>query len=227
MVKTKILIVEDNIAITEGLQYILEKQGFIADIVNTKQEALDYINSQEFDLALLDIQLPDGTGFDICKYIKEKNDKPVIFVSGRIEEVNIVYGLDIGADDYIVKPYKSNELISRINCVLRRYNKCKCELNNTIEYNNIKIDVELAKVYKNKKEIYLTPLEYKILVMFIKNKGKLVTREQLLDKIWDIEGKYVNNNTLTVYIKRLRSKIEDSIENEIIKTIRGIGYILK
>lgn len=223
--KVKILVVEDNKTIIEGLEYLLEKQGFNAKIVNTKKEALYCIDNEQFDLFLLDVQLPDGTGFEICKYIKQIADIPIIFISAISEEINVVYGLDIGADDYIKKPFGNNELVSRINCALRRYKK-QIQENNIINYRNIKVNLEKAKVYKDSEEIFLTNLEYKILLMFLNNINKLVTREELLEKIWDIDGNYVNDNTLSVYIKRLRMKIGDTEECQMIKTIRGIGYIL-
>lgn len=223
--KVKILVVEDNKTIIEGLEYLLEKQGFNAKIVNTKKEALYCIDNEQFDLFLLDVQLPDGTGFEICKYIKQIADIPIIFISAISEEINVVYGLDIGADDYITKPFGNNELVSRINCALRRCKK-QTQENNIINYRNIKVNLEKAKVYKGSEEIFLTNLEYKILLMFLNNINKLVTREELLEKIWDIDGNYVNDNTLSVYIKRLRMKIGDTEECQMIKTIRGIGYIL-
>lgn len=223
--KVKILVVEDNKTIIEGLEYLLEKQGFNAKIVNTKKEALYCIDNEQFDLFLLDVQLPDGTGFEICKYIKQIADIPIIFISAISEEINVVYGLDIGADDYIKKPFGNNELVSRINCALRRCKK-QTQENNIINYRNIKVNLEKAKVYKGSEEIFLTNLEYKILLMFLNNINKLVTREELLEKIWDIDGNYVNDNTLSVYIKRLRMKIGDTEECQMIKTIRGIGYIL-
>lgn len=223
--KLKILVVEDNKSIIEGLKYLLEKEGFDVEFVNSKDQALLRLKNSKYDLFLLDVQLPDGSGFDICKYIKQRIDTPIIFTSARNEESNIVYGLDIGADDYITKPYGNNELISRINSVLRRYRK---EKRNVIVYKNIKVDVDKATVYKNSKEIYLTNLEYKILLMFLNNQNKIITREELLEKVWDIDGNFVNDNTLSVYIKRLRLKIsdEENSEEEIIKTVRGIGYIL-
>ena len=223
--KLKILVVEDNESIIEGLEYLLEKEGFEVEIANRKDQALSRLKNGKFDLFLLDVQLPDGSGFDICKYIKQRIDTPIIFTSARNEESNIVYGLDIGADDYITKPFRNNELISRINSVLRRYRK-EMEKRNIIVYKNIKVDMEKATVYRNSKEIYLTNLEYKILLMFLNNQNKIITREELLEKVWDVDGNFVNDNTLSVYIKRLRLKISDKDEKEIIKTVRGMGYIL-
>lgn len=216
----KILLVEDSETIIMGLKYSLEQENFNVEIAKTVLESKKIIEKEEFDLVLLDITLPDGNGFDICKFIKQKKELPVIFLTARDEETNVVMGLDLGADDYIIKPFRIRELISRINCVLRRYDKQENK-NNILEYKNIKIDMNLAKVYKDGKEIIFTSLEYKILLMLFSNQKRLITREELLDKIWDIAGNFVNDNTLTVYIKRIREKLEDE---DIIKTVRGLGY---
>lgn len=215
-----ILLIEDNKTIVLGLQYSLEQEGFRITSANNLADGIKKFKENTFDLVLLDISLPDGNGFDICKKIKNsKEDIPVIFLTAQDEETSVVLGLDLGADDYVVKPFRTRELISRINSVLRRYGKN--EYKNIIQYKNIKIDTISAKVYKDNKEIIFTSLEYKILVMLFSNQNKLITREQLLEKIWDIAGNFVNDNTLTVYIKRIREKLED--EN-IIKTVRGLGY---
>ncbi len=216
----KILLVEDNKTIIIGLKYSLEQEGFAIVSAKTKKETEEIILKQEIDLVLLDITLPDGNGFDICKLIKEKRDIPVIFLTAQDEETSVVIGLDLGADDYITKSFRTRELISRINSVLRRYGK-SVEKSNIIQYKNIKIDTNMAKVYKDNVEIVFTSLEYKILLMLFTNKNKLITREQLLDKIWDFAGNFVNDNTLTVYIKRIREKLGDE---SIIKTVRGLGY---
>ena len=215
----KILLVEDNETIIMGLKYSLEQEGFQVISAKTAKESKEKLDNKSIDIVLLDVSLPDGNGFEICKEIKEKNDIPVIFLTAQDEETSVVLGLDLGADDYIVKPFRTRELISRIKSVLRRYGKKK--ENNIIQYKNIKIDTISAKVYKNNKEIIFTSLEYRILLMLFTNQNKLITREQLLEKIWDIAGNFVNDNTLTVYIKRIREKLED---DSIIKTIRGLGY---
>lgn len=216
----KILLVEDNETIIMGLKYSLEQEGFQIISTKTKKETEKTILEERIDLILLDVTLPDGNGFDICKYIKEKSDIPVIFLTAQDEETSVVIGLDLGADDYIVKPFRTRELISRINSVLRRYDK-SFEKSNIIQYKNIKIDTNMAKVYKDNEEIIFTSLEYKILLMLFSNQNKLITREALLDKIWDVAGNFVNDNTLTVYIKRIREKLGDE---DIIKTVRGLGY---
>lgn len=215
-----ILLVEDSETIIMGLKYSLEQENFNVEIARTVSESKKIIEERNFDLILLDITLPDGNGFDICKFVKQKSDLPVIFLTARDEETNVVMGLDLGADDYIIKPFRIRELISRINSVFRRYDKQENK-SNILEYKNIKIDTNLAKVYKDGKEIIFTSLEYKILLMLFSNQKRLITREELLDKIWDIAGNFVNDNTLTVYIKRIREKLEDE---DIIKTVRGLGY---
>ena len=223
--ESTILVVEDDEQIIQILMLLLNEQKYNVNVARTKEEAITHIKNKKNNLILLDIELPDGTGFEICKQIKQYSDIPVIFLTGKSEEMNIVYGLDIGADDYIIKPFKNNELISRINCVMRRYYKNSLN-SNVIYYRKLKIDMDKANVFKEKEEINLTNIEYKLLILFLKNKDKLITREQLLNKIWDIDGNYVNDNTLSVYIKRLRQKIGDTSNNKMIKTIRGIGYIL-
>ena len=215
----KILLIEDNEAIIMGLKYSLEQENFQVISAKTAKESKEKLDNKNIDIVLLDVALPDGNGFKICKEIKEKNDMPIIFLTAQDEETSIVLGLDLGADDYIVKPFRTRELISRIKSVLRRYGKK--EENNIIQYKDIKIDTISAKVYKNNKEIIFTSLEYRILLMLFTNQNKLITREQLLEKIWDIAGNFVNDNTLTVYIKRIREKLED---DSIIKTVRGLGY---
>ena len=218
----KILLVEDNETITMGLKYSLEQEKFYVETAKNIVMAKAKINKEEFDLYLLDIALPDGEGYEICKYVKEKGDNPVIFLTAKDEETDIVQGLDMGADDYVVKPFRTRELISRINSVLRRSDK-ETANENQLKCKDIIIDNNTAKVYKNGREIIFTSLEYKILFMLVNNKNMLVTREQILDKIWDMAGNFVNDNTLTVYIKRIREKLDDK-EGKIIQTVRGIGY---
>lgn len=213
-----ILLVEDNYTIIMGLKYSLEQENFKVISAQNVSEFNGKIDKNDIDLVLLDVSLPDGNGFEICKEIKSKKDIPVIFLTAQDEETSVVLGLDLGADDYIVKPFRTRELISRINSVLRRYGHNE---SNLIQYKNIKIDTSSAKVYKDNEEIIFTSLEYKILLMLFSNQNKLISREQLLEKIWDIAGNFVNDNTLTVYIKRIREKLGDET---IIKTVRGLGY---
>ena len=219
----KILLVEDNETIIMGLKYLLEQENFEVEVAKNVVTALTKIKKEKFDLCLLDITLPDGDGFEVCNLVKNKTKTPVIFLTARDEETNVVKGLDMGADDYVIKPFRTRELVSRIKNVLRRYETNVDKEQNKIKYKDIIIDDNLAKVYKNGQEIIFTSLEYKILLMLFKNKNILVTRENLLEKIWDIAGNFVNDNTLTVYIKRIREKLEDK-DGKIIQTVRGIGY---
>ena len=215
--RNKILLVEDNEMIVKGLVYSLSKEGFETNIAYNAQEAESKIESNVYDIIILDVMLPDGNGFELCKYIKENKDIPIIFLTAKDDEKDVVNGFNLGADDYVIKPFRTMELISRIYNVLRRYNKDK----NVIEIGQVRIDLEANRVYVDNKEVEFTALEYKILVLLFTNAGKTVTREKILDKIWDVAGNFVNDNTLTVYVKRIRDKLGKS---DVIKTIKGIGY---
>ena len=213
----KLLLVEDNESILKGLTYSLEQEKFEVDVSKNVHNAKKNLDSNEYDLIILDIMLPDGNGFELCKYIKEQKDTPIIILTAKDEEQDVVQGFNLGADDYVIKPFRTRELISRINNILRRYNKEASKL----QTGNIVIDVDASRVYINNEEVVFTALEYRILLLLFYNMGKSVTRDNILDKIWDIAGNYVNDNTLTVYIKRIRAKLG---ENDVIKTIKGIGY---
>ncbi len=216
---TKILLVEDDQAILMGLKFCLEQEGFQVETALTKKEALAKIDST-ISLILLDINLPDGNGFELLKAIPETIS--VIFLTANDEEVSIVKGLDMGAEDYVTKPFRTRELISRMHAVLRRKNKTPTKI---IQLHDLKIDLDRAKVWKKSEEIFLTNMEYKILLILATNPNKVFTREQILADIWDVNEEYVNDNTLTVYIKRLREKIEDTPNDpKIILTVRTIGY---
>ena len=220
------LIVEDDHTIASGIQYSLEQDGFHTtvchDVESATQEIQERIN--KIDLCLLDLSLPDGSGYDLCKRVKAQSDTPVIFLTAVDDEVNVVMGLDMGADDYITKPFRIRELLSRIKTVLRRYNKTSVT-KTFVEIENIRIYLTEAKVYKNSEEVILTALEYRLLLIFSNHIGQVLTRNQLLEQIWDVAGDFVNDNTLTVYIKRLREKLEDIPQQpKIIKTVRGLGY---
>ena len=217
----KILIVEDNELIATGIKDRLNNEGFLVDISNNIKEAMQLLTSNKYNLILLDIVLPDGNGINFYKTIKElSNHTAVIFLTAKDTEDDIVRGLELGADDYIVKPFRTRELISRIRNVLRRSKNIS-----TIQIGNIQFDRINNVIYKENNIVELTALEYKIFCILVDNLGKLVTREYLLGIIWDISANFVNDNTLTVYMKRLREKIEDDPNNpKIIKTIRGIGY---
>lgn len=222
MISLKILLVEDDEAILEGLAFCLKKEGFLVKTSINGSDALAYIHDQEFDLLILDINLPDINGLKLYKQIKEFKDIPTIFLTANDSELSTVCALDSGADDYITKPFKTRELISRIYSVLRRVKKDEV---NIIQIKDITINLKEAKVFKKDSLVFLTSLEYKILLILFMNLGKVFTRESILANIWDTDEEYVNDNTLTVYIKRIREKIEDDPTNpKIILTVRGLGY---
>ncbi len=232
-----ILLLEDDDAIGMGLKYSLEKEGYEVTLKTKAADAVDSLKNQPFDLCILDINLPDGNGYDVCKFIKSKEDIPVIFLTASDAEVNVVMGLELGADDYICKPFRINELMARIKTVLRRAAKGNNEnIGNDgfIRIKNIKIYTNEAKVAIINEEsgaeapVELTALEYRLLLVFCNNRGVVLSRTKLLEDMWDVDGDFVNDNTLTVYIKRLRDKIEkDPSKPEIIKTVRGLGYIIE
>lgn len=221
-----IFLLEDDSAIGIGLSYSLKNEGYGVTVAKTVKEALKVIKEKSFSLYILDLTLPDGSGYDVCTEIKKSGDLPVIFLTAYDDEVNVIMGLELGADDYISKPFRVKELLARIKTVLRRYNKDTAD--GIINIGNIKINTNEAKVYKNSQEIILTAMEYRLLLTFINNLGIVLTRQKLLEDIWDVAGDFVNDNTLTVYIKRLRDKIEEDPANpSVIKTVRGLGYILE
>lgn len=222
----KILIIEDDDTIRNGLKFYLEQEAFNVIDADTAAKAITLIeNNLDLDIILLDINLPDKNGFDLFKDIKKIKDFPIIFLTANDLEVSIVRGLDMGADDYITKPFKARELVSRIKNVLRRVNNNQD--NNIITIRDICIDLKQAKVFKKGIDVMLTALEYKILLTLALNPNTVFTREKILADIWDVNEDYVNDNTLTVYVKRIREKLEDDITDpKIIITVRGIGYRL-
>lgn len=218
---TKILLVEDDGQIASYLGELLRAEGFDTQIAGSKKEAGECLLAQDFDLVLLDVSLPDGNGFSICAEIKREYEIPVIFLTASGDEYSVVAGLDMGADDYIAKPFRPRELISRIRSVLRR---CKKE-QRILSCGDLRVNVSSATVTKGEKELFLSALEYRLLLLLLQNKGQILTRNQLLEEIWDASGEYVNDNTLSVYMKRLREKIEENPQSpRLLHTIRGIGY---
>lgn len=214
----KILIIEDDKSIQNSISYYLENEGFNIDVVSNLKEGKEKIDKNSYDLLLLDVTFSEGNGFDFYKNMAKVI--PVIFLTALDEEKDLVKGFDLGANDYITKPFHARELLSRIKNVLKYTSK-----NEKITIQNVTLDTITDKVYNDGKEVELTALEYKILSFMFENKGKLVTRGQILASIWDDNNKFVNDNTLTVYIKRIREKIEKDPNNpKVIKTVRGIGY---
>lgn len=235
----RVLLVEDDEAITMGLSYSLEKEGYEVVTAKNATEARSVWTTGKYDICVLDINLPDGSGYDICRYIKQSEDVPVIFLTAVDAEVNVVMGLEMGADDYICKPFRVGELMARIKSALRRADRTQsCGTGNSKPdhpevIGDIRVNTKEAKVVQIDREaeleetIELTALEYRLLLTFVNNRGIVLSRKKLLSDMWDISGDFVNDNTLTVYIKRLRDKIErDPANPEIIRTVRGLGYIL-
>ena len=221
-----ILMVEDDSTIAFAVKYAVEQEGFNLDIAENLENARKIVNSKEYDLILLDVMLPDGNGYEFLKQLREHDeDTPVIFLTACDEEVNVVMGLDIGGDDYITKPFRVRELISRINAILRRKGKSQDSNKKILKFKNISIHTLEARVFKNNEEIFLTSAEYKLLLILIQNKNMVLSRAQILEKLWDVTYDFINDNTLSVYIKRLREKIEDdSSKPQYILTVRGLGY---
>ncbi len=216
----RILLVEDDLNIVANLTEFLRSEGFETDSANGQSLAVAKMEENKYDMLLVDISLKEGNGFAVCAAAKARGI-PVIFLSASDDEYSVVTGLDMGADDYVSKPFRPRELLSRIRNVLRRSGRNQT----TIEVDNIKVDTVKGVVTKNGSEIFLSALEYKLLLVFLNNRGVILSRSRLLEEIYDIAGEFVNDNTLTVYIKRLRDKIEDDPQNPaFIKTVRGLGY---
>ena len=220
----RILIVEDDAAIATPLARFLSAEGFRVQTASGQTEALETIAAAEFDLVLLDVGLKDGNGFAVCSAVKQRTQSAVIFLSASGDEFSVVTGLDLGADDYIAKPFRPRELVSRIRSVLRRTGKTQ----SVLTAGAVRVDTDRACVTKNGQELPLSALEYRLLLVFLTHRGQTLTRAKLLEEIWDVAGDFVNDNTLTVYIKRLRDKLEDDPqEPALIRTVRGVGYRLE
>lgn len=220
-----LFLLEDDYAIATGLCYSLENEGYSVTHASGVKQAIDIISKEKFSLYILDLTLPDGSGYDVCKEIKKQGDLPVIFFTAYDDEVNVVMGFEFGADDYISKPFRLKELLVRIKSVLRRYNNETAD--GVIKFKDLTVNTNEAKVYKDGNEIILTAMEYRLLLILLNNRGKVLSRTQLLENIWDVDGDFVEDNTLTVYIKRLRDKIEEEPNRPlIIKTVRGLGYMI-
>lgn len=220
---TKVLLIEDDPSIVENLTTYLKDEGFAVTAADGQTKALEQIESEHPHLVLLDVTLREGNGYSTCTAIKAKYDIPVIFLTALGDEFSVVTGLDMGADDYISKPFRPRELVSRMRSVLRRSGR----VSRTAEVADLKVDMEKGIVSRGQEEIFLSALEYRLFLVFLNHRGQILSRNQLLEEIWDIAGEYVNDNTLTVYIKRLREKIEKDVQNPgIIKTVRGLGYTM-
>lgn len=219
----QIFLVEDDKEIAKNLNRLLSTEGFAIVHASTQKEAFSMIAKGRYDLALVDISLPDGNGFAVCTEIKQTQNIPVIFLTASGDEASVVTGLNMGADDYITKPFRPRELAARIENALRKYGSTP----STFDICDVHVDVANGVVKKDGKEVFLSALEYRLLLVFVNNPRSIITRDRLLDEVWDASGEFVNNNTLTVYIKRLREKIEDDpADPRIILTVHGTGYRL-
>lgn len=220
----RILLLEDDLSIISGLSFALKKQGFEIEIARTIKEAGEYWRKSRYNLLILDVSLPDGSGFDFCQTVRKESEVPIIFLTASDEEMNIIMGLDIGGDDYITKPFKLGVLLSRVNALLRRTKGIK-KNDTELVSNGIKIHLLQSQVYKNGEQMELTAGEYKLLCLFIQNPNIVLTKEQILERLWDCDANFIDNSTLTVYIRRLRMKVEKNpSEPEMILTVRGMGY---
>ena len=219
----RLFLLEDDLSLINGLSFALKKQGYEITVARTTLEA-DALWEKEYDLAVLDVTLPDGSGFDFCKKIRQTSKVPIMFLTAADEETDIIMGLDIGGDDYITKPFKLAVFLSRINALLRRsenFGTAVTELNS----GGICIQLLKGEVYKRGELVELTASEYKLLCLFMENPDQILSQEQILGRLWDVDGSYIDNNSLTVYIRRLRTKIEDDPgKPKRIVTVRGMGY---
>ena len=222
----KILLLEDDVSLIDGLVYSLERNGFSLDVVRTVKDAENYLSKHEYDLLLLDVTLPDGTGFEVCEQVRKiGSDVPIIFLTAADEEINVIRGLDSGGDDYITKPFKLCELCSRIKALLRRAGMKTKKDTSVLHAGDITIDLLSSRVLFKNKTLDLTAAEYRLLCLLIRNVNMVVTRNMILDELWDGLGNFVDDNTLSVYIRRLREKVEtDPSHPEHLMTVRGFGY---
>ncbi len=220
----RILLVEDDLSLINGLSFAVKKQGYLLEVARTSSDADQMWAEEKYDLVILDVSLPDGSGFDICRKIRQSSKVPIMFLTAADEETDVIMGLDIGGDDYITKPFKLAIFMSRINALLRRsdnFNRADTELYS----NGITVQLLKGEVYKDSQQVELTASEYKLLCLFMEHPDRVLSTEQILNRLWDCEGNYIDNNSLTVYIRRLRMKIEDDPGNpKRIITVRRMGY---
>lgn len=221
---SRILLLEDDPSLINGLSFALKKQGFELDIARSIEEASSHWRNSSYDLLLLDVSLPDGSGFEICKKVRLTSKVPIIFLTASDDEISIVMGLDIGADDYITKPFKLGVLLSRINALLRRAKNFESE-DAELASNGITLRLLEGQAYQNDKPLNLTTMEYRLLALFMQNPNQVLPKERILDRLWDSEGNYIDENTLAVHIRRLRMKIETDPGNPLmLLTVRRMGY---
>lgn len=221
---SKILLLEDDLSLINGLSFAFKKQGFEPFIARTLKEADSLWADGKYVLLVLDVSLPDGSGFEFCKKVRQVSKVPIIFLTASDEETSIIMGLDIGGDDYITKPFKLGVLVSRMNALLRRANAFNA-VDTELQSNGIKVLLLQGQVFKNGDLLELTAAEYKLLCLFMRNPNMILTKEKILDQLWDCDGNYIDSSTLTVYMRRLRMKIEDNPSDpQMLLTVRGMGY---
>jgi DNA-binding response OmpR family regulator len=220
---TRVLLIEDDEALARGIVFALENEGWAVNHASTLSKGARLLREHDFELLLLDVMLPDGNGFDLCRRLRSESAIPVIFLTACDEEVNVVQGLDLGGDDYVTKPFRVRELISRIRAVLRRKSAPAGELH--LRSGPVVLDLKRKQALKHGEQVPLSPLEFKLLQVLLENPLQVISREQILEKLWDVEGDFVDSNTLSVYIRRLREKIEKiPSDPQLIVTVRGFGY---
>lgn len=224
----RILLVEDDGSLIDGLEYSLKKEGFMVDIARSVQDFMQIYEKGVYTLLILDVTLPDGNGFEICEKVRAESEVPILFLTAADEEFNVVRGLDIGGDDYVSKPFRLNELLSRIHSLLRRAGKKGVKEEKEegkLISGKVSVDLHANRAYLEEQPLELTAQEYRLLCLFLLNQGVILTREQILDRLWDGNGDFVDDNTLSVYIRRLRSKIEEDPSSPVhLVTVRGLGY---
>lgn len=227
----RILLTEDDPGLVDGLGYALQKNGYQIDIAGTVSQTYEYLKNISYQLLILDITLPDGTGYEICKHIRDAgNTVPILFLTALDEEINIIRGLDSGGDDYLTKPFRLGELCSRIRALLRRSGliTAPAEGSPRLSSGNISVYTETCRTYVSGQPVELTGAEYRLLCLFLRNSGQVLTRTKILDTLWDSGGSFVDDNTLSVYIRRLREKIEENPSSPTrLITVRGFGYLWK
>lgn len=221
---SNLFLLEDDLSLVDGLSYSLRKQGYEVTVARTVTDAMAYLYVQSFDLLILDVSLPDGTGFDVCREVRKTSQVPILFLTASDEEVNVIMGLDIGGDDYITKPFKLGVLLSRVNALLRRA-KDFSSLDTELSSGGITVQLLKGQACRGHASLDLTAGEYRLLSLFMQNPGTVLSKETILSRLWDENGSFVDDNTLAVYIRRLRTKIETDPGNpSLLVTVRGMGY---
>ena len=222
-----VLIVEDDSVILEGLRFALTQEGYQVMTAASAAGAMEVIEGGDsIGFYLLDVMLPDGDGYQICRAVRQISQAPILFLTACDDEVNTVMALEQGADDYIAKPFRIRELTARMKAILRRTSRNPEAAANILTVGRNQVNLQTGRVYLDQEEIVLTAMEYKLLLIFLNNRGQTLTRRQILGHIWDEAGDFVNDNTLSVYVRRLRKKLGDTAEGELIQTVRGTGYRL-